>query len=127
MLLFVASSCTQPQPPESTTAGASTSATSPVPAIDPSLPVWLRQRIAGYERSEFGTSYMRVMKFRHWWRTYYYFTGLCCEQLDPIMDADGEYVCAPTGEWAGEGDMKCPKSFPDESGMTTVWKDSRLH
>ena len=97
------------------------------PPVDPSLPIWLRERIAGYQQSTFRSSPLRVMKFKHGWQTYYYFSGLCCEQLNPITDDDGDYVCAPTGGWTGDGDNKCPKSFPDEEGMTTVWEDSRLH
>jgi hypothetical protein len=41
-------------------------------------------------------------------RVYYYAVSGCCDQLNPLFDADGKYVCAPDGGFSGRGDGRCP-------------------
>ncbi|MDR7298224.1 hypothetical protein J2X16_003587 [Pelomonas aquatica] len=41
-------------------------------------------------------------------RAYYQFTAPCCDIPHPLYDAEGRYVCAPRGGFAGEGDGRCP-------------------
>jgi hypothetical protein len=41
-------------------------------------------------------------------RVYYYAVSGCCDQLNPVFDADGKYVCAPDGVFTGRGDGRCP-------------------
>ncbi len=42
-------------------------------------------------------------------RAYYQFTAPCCDIPHPLYDAEGRYVCAPLGGFAGEGDGRCPE------------------
>ena len=41
-------------------------------------------------------------------RPVYLFTPTCCDQFNPLYDADGRYICAPSGGFSGSGDGKCP-------------------
>ena len=41
-------------------------------------------------------------------RPVYLFTAPCCDQFNPLYDAEGRFICAPTGGFAGSGDGKCP-------------------
>src|SRR5688500_15649158 len=41
-------------------------------------------------------------------RVYYYAVSGCCDQLNPLFDAEGKYVCAPDGGFTGRGDGQCP-------------------
>ena len=41
-------------------------------------------------------------------RVYYYAGSECCDQLNALYDAEGEYVCAPDGGFTGRGDGRCP-------------------
>jgi len=38
----------------------------------------------------------------------YYTISPCCDQLNPIYDEDGKYICSPDGGFNGTGDGKCP-------------------
>jgi hypothetical protein len=44
-------------------------------------------------------------------RVYYYAASGCCDQLNPLFDADGKYVCAPDGGFTGRGDGRCPEEL----------------
>lgn len=41
-------------------------------------------------------------------RPAYLVTAPCCDQFNPLYDADDRYVCAPSGGLAGHGDGSCP-------------------
>lgn len=41
-------------------------------------------------------------------RPVYLFTPLCCDQFNPLYDAEGRFICAPSGGFGGAGDGKCP-------------------
>ncbi|MBA4217113.1 MAG: hypothetical protein IIA03_09610 [Proteobacteria bacterium] len=41
-------------------------------------------------------------------RPAYLLTAPCCDHFNPLYDADGRYVCAPTGGFPGNGDGGCP-------------------
>jgi hypothetical protein len=44
-------------------------------------------------------------------RVYYYALSGCCDQLNPVFDAEGKYVCAPDGGFTGRGDGRCPAAL----------------
>ena len=39
---------------------------------------------------------------------FYLFTPPCCDQFNKLYDANGHYVCAPSGGFTGGGDGRCP-------------------
>ncbi|MBI3349677.1 MAG: hypothetical protein HY020_21010 [Burkholderiales bacterium] len=39
---------------------------------------------------------------------FYLFMALCCDQFNRLYDADGRFVCAPSGGFTGQGDGRCP-------------------
>ena len=41
-------------------------------------------------------------------RPVYLFTPLCCDQFNRLYDAEGRFICAPSGGFGGAGDGKCP-------------------
>jgi hypothetical protein len=46
-------------------------------------------------------------------RIHYLAPAPCCDRLDPLFDAEGRYVCAPSGGFAGGGDRRCPRPILD--------------
>ncbi len=42
-------------------------------------------------------------------KVYYLMLASCCDKHDYLYDAQGSYVCAPRGGFAGQGDGKCPR------------------
>ncbi|WP_457391396.1 DUF6970 domain-containing protein [Roseateles sp. P5_E1] len=41
-------------------------------------------------------------------RPVYLFTPLCCDQFNQLYNAEGRFICAPSGGFGGAGDGKCP-------------------
>lgn len=41
-------------------------------------------------------------------RPVYLFTAPCCDIGNPLYDAEGRFICAPSGGFTGQGDGKCP-------------------
>lgn len=41
-------------------------------------------------------------------RPVYLFNAPCCDQFNRLYDADGRYICAPTGGFTGQGRGDCP-------------------
>lgn len=41
-------------------------------------------------------------------QVYYEFIAPCCDRFNPMFDAYGKYICAPSGGYAGRGDGGCP-------------------
>ena len=41
-------------------------------------------------------------------RRVYYFIASCCDQFNRLYDADGRFICAPSGGFTGAGDGQCP-------------------
>jgi hypothetical protein len=46
----------------------------------------------------------------------------CCDQFNPLFDADGSEICAPTGGFAGNGDGSCPDFESRRKDETLLWK-----
>ena len=55
-------------------------------------------------------------------RPIYLFTAPCCDQFNPLYDAEGRFICAPTGGFAGSGDGQCPAWVRDEK----LWRKLRM-
>jgi hypothetical protein len=41
-------------------------------------------------------------------RPVYLFTPMCCDQFTRLYDAEGRFICAPSGGFSGAGDGTCP-------------------
>lgn len=44
-------------------------------------------------------------------QVYYGFIAPCCDQFNPMFDARGKYICAPSGGYTGRGDERCPTAL----------------
>jgi hypothetical protein len=53
-------------------------------------------------------------------QTYYYVRSPCCDMGNRLYDAQGNYVCAPDGGFAGRGDGKCGNLRLDRSEGVVV-------
>lgn len=54
-------------------------------------------------------------------RAVYYFIGPCCDHFNRLYDADGRFICAPSGGFTGAGDGQCPGWAHDER----TWRQVR--
>ena len=55
----------------------------------------------------------------------YLFTSDCCDQYIELFDNNCNYICAPSGGIAGQGDRRCPDFYSKATFTRLVWKDPR--
>ena len=52
----------------------------------------------------------------------------CCDQFNKAYDADGRYLCAPSGGFTGQGDGRCPawihrlRPRPPDTAASNPWR-----
>ena len=52
----------------------------------------------------------------------YLLTADCCDRYNKLYDTDCNYLCAPSGGIAGEGDRQCTDFFQKAEHLRLVWK-----
>ena len=53
------------------------------------------------------------------------FTSNCCDQYLMLYDGSCDYLCAPSGGFAGKGDGKCADFYEKAKHVKLIWKDDR--
>jgi len=67
-------------------------------------PQWVSQALSkSFEDRE----YEGIFECKYQGKTVYYTLSLCCDQYNPVYDAQKNYICAPTGGITGQGDGNC--------------------
>ena len=95
----------------------------PSPRVEvPGLPVWLRIRLADYDAQAGSAAPRAVFEVPHGGGVAYYVLAGCCDQLDPLVDANGVLLCHPSGGYTGRGDGKCPGALPPAAQRREVWR-----
>jgi hypothetical protein len=59
-------------------------------------------------------------------RLVYAISADCCDRFTTVVDANCNYVCAPSGGFTGRGDGKCPDFFKNAKHVRLAWKDNRI-
>jgi hypothetical protein len=86
------------------------------------VPEWLRIRLADYDAQPGAAAPRAVFQVRYGGGVAYYTLAGCCDQLDPLVDANGVLVCYPTGGYTGLGDGKCRGALPPVGERREVWR-----
>ncbi len=86
------------------------------------VPEWLRIRLADYDAQPGPAAPRAVFQVRYGDGVAFYVQAGCCDQLDPLVDANGVLVCYPTGGYTGLGDGKCPHALPPVGERREVWR-----
>ena len=86
------------------------------------LPQWLRIRLADYDAQTSPSAPRAVFQVAYGNGVSYYTLAGCCDQLDPLVDANGVLLCYPTGGYTGRGDGKCLGALPPAAQRREVWR-----
>ena len=86
------------------------------------VPQWLRIRLADYDAQTDRSAPRAVYAVTYAGATAYYVQAGCCDQLDPLVDANGVLICHPTGGYTGRGDDKCASKLPPVADRREVWR-----
>lgn len=89
-------------------------------------PAWLQQRIAAFASQPDRAWPIEIWQLTHRGRAAYFEISPCCDQYNPLFDAQGKQLCSPNGGIVGEGDGRCP--FPADAGtpILRVWRNPAL-
>jgi hypothetical protein len=95
---------------------------------DRNLPDPIEQLVKEYESGPVGASPRSIWKYSYNGTDVFYvpLSLVCCDQFSELYDRDGEFLCAPDGGLAGDGDGKCPDFIVRRADGMQVWKDPRL-
>ena len=86
------------------------------------VPEWLRIRLADYDAQPGPSAPRAVYQVPYGDGVAYYTLAGCCDQYDPLVDANGVMICYPSGGRTGLGDDKCPRLLPPASERREVWR-----
>jgi len=86
------------------------------------LPEWLRIRLADYDAQPGAAAPRAVFEVAYGNGVAYYTLAGCCDQFDPLVDANGVLLCYPTGGYTGHGDGKCLGALPPPAQWREVWR-----
>jgi hypothetical protein len=86
------------------------------------VPEWLRIRLADYDAQGAASAPRAVYAVAYGGGTAYYVQAGCCDQLDPLIDANGVLLCHPSGGFTGRGDEKCASKLPPADQRREVWR-----
>lgn len=89
------------------------------------LPAWLQARVDTYQNGPEHASPTAIWRIQHQGRTAYYVAAPCCDQFNPLWDAQGEVICHPDGGFTGRGDGQCPTPKDAGTQAQLIWSDSR--
>ena len=98
----------------------SSSSTTPT-SSSTSLPEWLRVRIGEYEALPADRAPLGVWRITHNGQPAFYLLSPCCDQYNPLLSAEGNEICNPSGGFTGSGDGKCPKPMDQGTKAALVW------
>ena len=98
---------------------------SPAATGDKSIPTCVQSKIDSIKQLPVWNPPAEVHEYEYDGRKLYLFSADCCDFFTIAIDANCNYVCAPSGGFTGRGDGKC-KDFNEKAKMIRlVWKDDR--
>lgn len=116
LLAALGSGCAAGDPRPQPSSSSSSAATPPA-----SLPEWLRIKIGQYEALPADRAPLGIWRITHNGQPAYYSYSPCCDQYNPLFDAEGSEICNPSGGFTGRGDGKCPEPMDRGTKAALVW------
>ena len=89
------------------------------------IPVCIQTRIDSIRNEPRWNPPAQVDEYEYSGKTVYLFSSNCCDQYNIVLDANCQYICAPTGGITGKGDGQCADFTCTARHLRLVWKDAR--
>lgn len=90
-----------------------------------SVPSCVQLRIDSLKAQPKSNPPAEVIEYDYQGQIVYGFNSPCCDQYYNVLDAQCNYICAPSGGITGAGDGKCPDFLQQARKIRTVYKDER--
>jgi hypothetical protein len=94
--------------------------------LETSEPSCIQRRIDSIKQQPVWNPPAEVHEYEYNGKKVYLFSANCCDQFNTLMDANCNYVCAPSGGFTGKGDRKCNDFYDTAKHLRLVWKDERV-
>lgn len=93
----------------------------PPDAPSASLPEWLRIKTGQFEALPADRAPLGVWRITHKGKSAFYLVSPCCDQYNPLFNAEGNEICNPSGGFTGKGDGRCPTPMDRGTKAALVW------
>lgn len=90
-----------------------------------SMPPCIQRKIDSIKQQPAWNPPLQVNEYEYDGRKVYLFSANCCDQFESLLDANCNYICAPSGGFTGKGDRKCTDFGQQAKHLRLVWKDER--
>ncbi len=89
------------------------------------IPVCIQAKIDSIKKLPRFNPPAEVTEYTYNNKKVFLFSSDCCDFFNLLFDENCQYVCAPTGGFAGQGDFKCTDFLKNSKLVKLVWKDDR--
>jgi hypothetical protein len=89
------------------------------------IPSCIQQKIDQIKAGPKGSDASEINEYIYQSKHVYLFNSACCDQYNPLLDGNCNYICAPSGGIAGSGDGKCSDFNTTAKLVRLIWKDPR--
>jgi hypothetical protein len=90
-----------------------------------SVPVCIKAKIDSIKKLPLWNPPAEIYEYEYKGSKVYMLSAPCCDFFTTVVDANCNYICAPTGGFTGQGDRKCPQFIVDAKKLRLVWRDER--
>ncbi len=86
------------------------------------VPAAIENKIAVIKKQPAANNPSAVHQYEYNGKKVYLFMSGCCDQYDSLYDETGNYLCAPSGGFAGKGDGQCANFATAAKHLKLVWQ-----
>jgi hypothetical protein len=97
-----------------------------IPDTGLAVPVCIQNKIDSIKKQNVWNPPAQIHEFLYNGRKVYSISADCCDFFTIAVDANCNYVCAPSGGFTGKGDGKCNDFDKSATLVRLVWKDDRV-
>jgi hypothetical protein len=90
-----------------------------------SVPVCIKAKIDSIKKLPLWNPPAEIYEYEYKGSKVYMLSAPCCDFFTTVVDANCNYICAPSGGFTGQGDRKCPQFIVDAKKLRLVWRDER--
>ena len=89
------------------------------------IPNCIQEKIEDIKGEDVWNPPAKIFSYQYEGKTVYYITARCCDIMSQLYDENCNYICAPDGGIAGNGDGKCIDFLSDRTNEKLIWEDKR--
>ena len=89
------------------------------------IPECIEDKIESIKKQSVWNPPAKIYSYQYSGETVYYIPARCCDIMSELYDDSCNFICAPDGGVAGNGDGNCPDFFTNRTNEKLLWEDDR--